>query len=105
MSWSVNIEAQPFETFLKAVDQAHLPEDTYNPPELVAQWGEQLEGAKRAIMLALVPDVFAHGEGATYSASMGGHANHGGAGEDTSYTTSEFVSVTVNRHPPKPPTE
>ena len=103
MSWAITIEAQPFDQFLKAVDDAKLPESAYQAtPELMAQWNEQLEGAKRAIMLSLVPDVFSHGEGATFSAYMGGHANHGGAGDNTSYSTSEFVTVTVNRHPPKP---
>lgn len=101
MSWSLTIPQQPFETFHKAVSQAQLPEDTSNKPELVAQWSEQLEAAKAAVLAILSRDAFGHDEGATFSTSMSGHANHDGAGDGTGYTPSEFVHVNVQRQPAK----
>ncbi len=96
MSWSVSIPPQHSEEFVKAVEGAHL-DDTYNKPELVAQWGEQLEAAKRAAAAILSRDAFGHG--GLFSASLGGHARHGKAGEGTDYTRLEFVNVTVSREP------
>lgn len=103
MSWSLSIPAQPFESFLKAVEAAQLPEDTYNPPAVVEQWQDQLAGAKAAITAALSHDIFGHEENSQFSASMNGHANHAGAGDDApggGYTRSEFVQITINRQPP-----
>ena len=100
MSWSLYIPAQPFDSFLTAVDTAQLPADTYNPPEIVAQWQEQVEGAKRAITAALSRDIFGDEENSMFSASMSGHANHDGVGDGVGYTPSEFVNITINRQPP-----
>ena len=98
MSWSVSVPPQPFERFLKAVEQARI-DDSSNKPELVAQWTAQLDAAKRAVYAMFSPvDVFGRGE-ATFSATMGGHANHDGAGEGTTYTDYEFINITVTRIP------
>src|SRR5579859_4802725 len=95
MSWSLSIPKQPFETFSTAVDQARLADDTYNTPELVARWAKQLEAAKLAVRAILSRDVFGHEEGAMFSASMSGHANH-----DSADSGSEFANVTITREPP-----
>ena len=98
MSWSVSIPQQPFEQFVKAVEQVQIAEDTYNKPELIEQWKDQLEAARQGALAILSRDGFGH-ESAKWSASFSGHANHDEAGKDTTYTPSEFVNVTINRQP------
>lgn len=102
MSWSVSVPATPAEQFADAVKAARI-DDSYNKSELVEQWGEQLEAAKAAALAIFAAHPF--GEGGTYSAGMSGHANHGGAGEGTGYTPSEFVYVNVHRVPASKPAE
>ena len=98
MSWSVSVPKTPLAAIAEAVTNADLPPDTYNTPELVAQWRKQLEAAKDAVCTILVSGgVF--GDGGTYWVSMSGHAAHDGLAESAGYTPSEFVHVTVNWEP------
>lgn len=97
MSWSVSIPKQSSrDEFVKAVEAAQI-DDSYNKAELVEQWREQLQAAKRAALAIM--DAYPFGEGGQFGASFSGHANHAGAGEGTDYTPSEFVHVNVSREP------
>ena len=98
MSWSVSVPQQPYESFVTAVNEVQLAEDTYNPPELIEQWREQLEAARKGALVILAEAPFGREE-AQWSASFGGHAKHGEAGDGTAYTTTEFITVTINRYP------
>lgn len=107
MSWSLNVpggttyQGIPADQFEEAVQEAQFAPDTYNDPEIVAQWNEQLAAAKAAV-LAIFHASAAFGEGGTYRASMSGHAAHNGLAERTNYTPSEFINVVVSCEPPKP---
>ena len=98
MSWSVSVPQQPYESFVTAVNEVQLAEDTYNPPELIEQWREQLEAARKGALVILAEAPFGREE-AQWSASFSGHAKHAGADEGGSYTPSEFIHVTINRQP------
>ena len=97
MSWAITIPMQEYGTFRGAIRAAKI-EGSYNAtPEVLAQWEEQLKAAKIAAEAILENAEFGFSEKELYGAYMGGHANHDGA--DGSYTSHEFVTVTINRNP------
>ncbi len=94
MSWSATVAKTPVVEFPDAVRAARI-DTTYASGSLAKQWNDQLHVAQDAALAVFESNAF--GEGGSYSASFSGHANHNG--DDETYAASEYVSITVNRHP------